>query len=43
MKEDVIRGTSHNEFKSLPADKKAAAQARADAARISLDTNTKTQ
>jgi hypothetical protein len=43
MKEDVIRGTSYNEFKSLPADKKAAAQARADAAKISLDANTKAQ
>jgi hypothetical protein len=43
MKEDVIRGTSYNEFKSLPADKKAAAQARADAAKASLAASAKTQ
>ncbi len=36
MKEDVIRGTTHNSFKSLDAKSKAAAQSRADEAKASL-------
>jgi hypothetical protein len=40
---DIAHNNTRNSFQSLPPEAKAAAQARADAARISLDTNTKTQ
>lgn len=36
MKEDVIRGTTHNSFQSLDTKSKAAAQSRADEAKASL-------
>lgn len=41
MKEDVFRGTLHNSFSSLPPDKKAATQARADEARAWLESHGK--
>lgn len=43
MKEDVIRGTTHNSFQSLPPEAKVAAQFRADAAKASLEASTKAQ
>ncbi len=43
LEADVYHGNTRNEFKSLPEEKKAAAQARADAVKASLDAGAKAQ
>ncbi len=43
VKEDMIRGTMHNSFVSLPPQAKAAAQSRADAAKASFNVSATAQ